>query len=394
MERPELGREHKSKPVSCSVSRFAGSSGVEELHFALTPRHGGSFQEQLGSLTRAYLEALDERGVDPRSCVLRRFFCSDLPNQAALLWKHTFPGEAWADDPCAESWVGQPPAVPAKIALWAYHIVDPVMGLEKGWDHGSLVVDRGELRHRWTTRMAAPETSRPYDQTYQIFEHYVRSLSLAGLRLADQVLRTWFFVKNVDQNYAGFVKARNDVFQQCGLTADTHFIASTGIEGADADTRTCVLCDAYAVAGIRPEQIEQISALDHLSPTNLYGVAFERATAVRYGDRRQILVSGTASIDAGGDIVHPGNVMGQLDRTLENMAALLANAGAGLRDMQYFVVYVRDSSDAVAVGAEMGERFRGVPTILVTAPVCRPGWLVEVEGMAVVQEENPGLPPF
>lgn len=39
-----------------------------------------------------------------------------------------------------------------------------------------------------------------------------------GCKLADNCIRTWFFVQNVDVNYAGVVKARNEVFVTQNLT--------------------------------------------------------------------------------------------------------------------------------------------------------------------------------
>jgi hypothetical protein len=40
------------------------------------------------------------------------------------------------------------------------------------------------------------------------------------------------------------------------------------------------------------------------------------------------------------------------------------------------------------------ERFPGRPYVIVHAPVCRPGWLIEMECMAVKQVNNPSLPAF
>jgi hypothetical protein len=42
----------------------------------------------------------------------------------------------------------------------------------------------------------------------------------------------------------------------------------------------------------------------------------------------------------------------------------------------------------------MTERFPDAPIQVVQAPVCRPGWLIEVEGIAIVPAENPNLPSF
>jgi hypothetical protein len=40
------------------------------------------------------------------------------------------------------------------------------------------------------------------------------------------------------------------------------------------------------------------------------------------------------------------------------------------------------------------ERFPDKPYIIVHAPVCRPGWLVEMEVMATKKINNPELPTF
>ena len=40
-------------------------------------------------------------------------------------------------------------------------------------------------------------------------------------------IRTWFFIHNIDEYYAGMVKGRNDEFDKFGLLPGNHFIAST-----------------------------------------------------------------------------------------------------------------------------------------------------------------------
>jgi len=35
-----------------------------------------------------------------------------------------------------------------------------------------------------------------------------------------------------------------------------------------------------------------------------------------------------------------------------------------------------------------------VPWVMVEAPVCRPGWLIEIEGIAIVSCHRPELPAF
>lgn len=356
---------------------------------------------QLDWVHRAYRDALDTLGVGPGSAVVRRFLCSDLPNQAAVLESRPFsnPRPAAADllsaaPPCAVSWVGQPPIAPARVALWAYHVHDPAGPLDTRREGATLTLRRGEVSHHWTTGLTCPAAPTSYEQTEGVLKAYDAILAERGLTLADHAMRTWFYVQNVDADYAGLVNARREFFAARGLTPETHYIASTGIEGAHADVAARVLLDAYAIDGIRPEQIQYLHALDHLSPTHIYGVTFERGTSIAWRDRRHAILSGTASIDRHGKILHPGNVSRQLDRTLENLEALLAQAGATLSDMAMFLVYVRDPNDAAPALDRMHARFGDAPIDVVTAPVCRPGWLIEVEGTAIVPANHPELPGF
>jgi enamine deaminase RidA (YjgF/YER057c/UK114 family) len=381
-----------SLAVSGYASRFQGADGTEEIHLVVRPEEYASFGEQLDWIEAAYGVAVEALGVAPESNVVRRFSCSDLCNQAPVLDGRRFASPESAD--CAVSWVGHAPAPPAKVALWAYFVVDPAGIVEKEKDGPSLVLQRGEVSHVWTTGMTCVNTESPFDQTRILLGKYDALLHSRGMTLSENVLRTWFFVQNIDANYKGFVQARRGFFAERGLTPETHFIASTGIEGSHSDLSARVTMDAYAVAGVRHEQVQYLSALDHLSPTHLYGVTFERGTAIAWRDRKHVLISGTASIDHQGRIVHPGDVSRQLERTIENIEALLKHAGASLQDMAVFLVYVRDPSDHAVVTQQMRERFGNVPIQVVIAHVCRPGWLVEVEGKAVIPAANPNLPAF
>ena len=67
-----------------------------------------------------------------------------------------------------------------------------------------------------------------------------------------------------------------------------------------------------------------------------------------YPDRRQVFIFGTASIDNKGQIV-----------------------------------YLRDISDDKVVRKIFEDRFPDMPKVFLWAPVCRQGWLVEMECMAL-----------
>jgi enamine deaminase RidA (YjgF/YER057c/UK114 family) len=366
---------------------------VEEFNFMFTPTRYGRFEQELEWLESAYNEALEDHGLESSSVVLSRFFCSDLPNQIDSLRKRAF-SHPDSSHKGSVSVVNQPPPAPAKVCMWVYCIKDPNLPNQCTNNGKDCVLKRDGLEHIWTTGYINLETKDPYRQTRGVFASYLKTLGNKEMTLEHNVIRTWFFVKDIDSHYWGLVQGRNDVFDEHGLTADTHYIASTGIEGSHIDVHAKVLMDAYAIKGVKKEQIEFLHALDHLSHTHKYGVSFERATSVAYRDRKHVFISGTASIDKEGKIVHVGDVIRQFDRALENIDALLNQAKAEMKDMQHFVVYVRDPSDAHIVHVLMKERVGEQPFVVVTAPVCRPGWLVEIEGIAIVPHEDDSLPDF
>lgn len=374
-------------PVDVRVSRFRTPGGAVEQHLIAQPTRDANFATQLGWLEQACRSILPAHGCGDETLVFRRLFCSDLANQSRLLGDSSLTGAG------AVSLVGQAPATPARIAMWSYHVVDPAGPVRIARDARTTSLSRGPLTHHFTTRLGMNTADPSAPQTTRIFSEYEQWLRSRGMTVANHVLRTWLFVRDIDVNYRGMVEARREVFDRCGLNAGTHYLASSGIE-ASPGTPASVVMDAYAIEGVDPGQISYPRALAQMSPTNVYGVTFERAAAVTFGDRRHVIVSGTASIDARGNILHEGDVQKQLDRTLENIGALLKEADATLSDMAYYIVYLRDPADVPIVRARLADRVSPAPMVFVTAKVCRPGWLVEIEGHAIVPASHPAWAQF
>lgn len=375
-------------PASAEVARFRTASGVMECHVTVRLNGESDAVEQVETLRNAYQHALDSIGIDSSSAVFRRVFCSDVVNQVELL--DCLAGNS----PCALSRISQAPLPAAKFAMWAYHLSSSEGEMDTAMEGQTLSCNRGALTHHWTAGLVDTENHGSCDQTSRVLDDYERWLQSKGMNTADHVVRTWWFVQNIDADYQGLVDARCEFFDTHGLTADTHYIASTGIAGAHAKVAARVSLDSYAISGLRSDQIDYLCAPDHLCPTHDYGVTFERATAVSYADRRHIFISGTASIDHTGQVLHPGDVVSQLDRTLKNIEALLSKAGANLGDLASILVYLRDPADGAVIETALHEKLGLVPYILVDAPVCRPGWLIEIEGIAVIPAHLPELPEF
>ena len=374
------------------VSTFTTNDTVNEYHVMIHAKADGTtFQQQLNAVLDAY-EQLKSRQLKGATAVLKRYFLSDVANQADdVLLADT--------SDCAKSIIGQPPLDGSKIALWVY-MMTSVSGrqLPSGLYEVSRVASSSQqsdddkpLRHLWNASAHNTAQNSEY-QTRLLFNEYVMQLAQEGCTLADNCIRTWLFVNDVDVNYAGVVAARNRVFFTQGLTEDTHYIASTGIGGRAQEAQVLTQMDNYAIAGLRPGQVHHLYAPTHLNRTSDYGVSFERGTTVDYRDRRHIIISGTASINNKGQIEHPKDIVRQAHRMWDNVEALLSEAGSSYDDVAVMIVYLRDVADYNVVRRLYDERFPQKPRVIVHAPVCRSGWLIEMECMAVKQMDSPDMP--
>jgi enamine deaminase RidA (YjgF/YER057c/UK114 family) len=377
---------------------FRGSRGGTEHFIAVQAPPGIDLAMQLDLLERRYGQAVDSLGLSPQTAIFRRFFLSDITTQAPALEASGLVGNA-ESGPVAVSIVQQQPLPFSKVALLAYHIDDkaPVVKHRLSPDH--LVVDKGGRSHVWSTGLCTgaggeAEVVSSATQTRIVFDELSNVLTRHGGTLRDSCIRTWIYLKDIDIFYAGMVKSRAELFLHHGLTKDTHFIASTGIQGSCAHRHDLMMMDAYSILGLRPGQVSYVNDFDALCPTADYNVTFERGTRVSYADRSHYFISGTASIDDAGRVLYLGDVLRQLERALANVEALLRSGATDLSALMHLLVYLRDPADFLRVEAYLAERFANLPINIVVGPVCRPEWLIEVECIAIAANGDPAFPGF
>ena len=373
----------KFENATADVFCFDNDTEVKEYHAMIHCTDGRlPFLQQLASIQNAYQQLLTELPAGT-TAAFKRYFLSDAANQA---------DEVIVADvtDCAKSIIEQAPLDGTKIALWVYLMSGVQTGVTKS---GLYEVRHGAFRHLWNGSAHNMATNSEY-QTRLLFNEYNMQLLEEGCTVEANCIRTWLFVNDVDLNYGGVVRARNQFFFTQGLTVNTHFIASTGIGGRQQDPNVLTQMDNYAIAGIKKEQIHYLYAPTHLNRTSDYGVSFERGTYIDYADRRHVFISGTASINNKGEVMYPKDVVKQTRRMWENVEALLKEADCTYDDVAEMVVYLRDVADYTVVKEMYEERFGGKPYVIVHAPVCRTGWLVEMECMAVKTVSYPELTEF
>ena len=355
-------------------SQFTSQGSCSEHFFSVCAKPGKNFAGEAESLLEEYHEAIAGAGCSVDSEFLLRFHCSDIVNQKPILKK------LLGDRPSFVSMIGQPPADLSRVALEAWHILPMKKRVLR---EQSVCFEFSNYRFLLFEGTDS-DIKGSFDQTAREFAEL--SSELAGLQgnIADHTVRTWLYCRDVDNNYAGLVQARNRFFDSIGLTSKTHFIASTGIEGISAKPSRLVTMDSLNIPGLDPNQMRYLSAPEMLSPTTIYNVRFERGTRLVLGDRSHYYISGTASIDKNGKVLFPDDVRNQTCRLLDNVEALMRSSEGSLEDLKQATVYMRDIADVPVIREELEKRLpAGIPMVLVKAPVCRPAWLVEMETIGI-----------
>lgn len=365
----------KTLPESGSFAENAGRNrSIIHSTFVPTSDKCGDVAMQVDSIRQAIEQIEKETGT---IVFFVRFHLSDIATQANCV------KEAFAGKKCAVSIVGQPPMPLSKVQAIAMFESDIEI---TAVDANTIKVSNGSEECYWTTRLVDPHDDS-YKQTHHQLQQYEKFLADNGMNIADNCVRTWFFVRDIDRNYGGVVVGRRENFLLNGLTPDTHYIASTGIEGKHEDHNVLSVLDAYAVKGISPDKMQILYAAENMNKTIEYGVTFERGVCVHHSaGYKQVYISGTASIDTKGEVLHVGDIKGQVRRMTENVGALLKEAGCNWNDISQATVYLRDIADYECAYNELSKILTDKQFIVVQAPVCRPAWLIEMEAIAIGKE--------
>jgi len=368
--------------------------GLTEIHLAARPAPGVvGFVAQAASAYDALLGALAAHGCGPADVVTERLFLSDIAAQAAdaAAAGRRLRGAAGGHQP-ASTLLQQPPAQAGQLieiqALAAVAgpggtpALQPITGLPAGAS-GCLLVGGGARRAHVAGLVGgqAGDALGFRSQADALFAGAGASLQAHGLALRN-IARTWIFLADIDRDYAELNHARRDFFS-------AHYVApapaSTGIQGIPwPANRRCamdlVAYDGPGVGAIRPIHTPTMNEAPD------YGSDFSRGMRVDLGRRAIVYVSGTASIDTRGGVLHVGDPAGQARRMLLNVEQLLAGQGAGLDRLVQAVTYVKRAADRDAVLAACAAAGfpESIPHTICVADVCRPEWLCEMEAIAVV----------
>ena len=371
---------------------FIPHDGTAEFFLILNSSEAHDFGHALEALYSRFEGFLGSRKLSGGEIVFSRLYVSDIANQDRQLTTSKLYLRLCSG---AISVIEQRPLNRCAIALFAY-FATPVLqkqlrnsGMAETRAPSQVLVVGKHYRMLWLANCVQPGLTDAKRQMDSILEHATLAMTEQGMRWLPNALRSWIFIRDIDDNYLPMVQSRRAFFESHGLTDQTRTLASTGIEGRFAHPESRVGMDLLCMDGLDTSQISKMEAPECLSPASQYGATFERGLRVDFGDRAHLHLSGTASIDQNGEILHTGNVEKQTQRTLENLQALLLAQGSSFSDLAYVLVYLRDASSLKIVRSKLQQHLPvDIPRLFLEAGVCRPGWLVEIEGLAFISQQS------
>jgi enamine deaminase RidA (YjgF/YER057c/UK114 family) len=401
--KPTAARSTALAPVPdgnwSSPTQVARTVHTASIELSICARPGWplpGFAEQAKYAYRRLFTTLQAQGASPSDLVCEKIFLSDIEAQIGEI--QGIRREFYQADPRfdgsfpAVSYVEQPPADPAQLCeiqaaaslvgegyiRRMRTLADPparVSGKITDID-GIRTLYLGNVTGGWSgDGMGFAE------QAAAMFRRAEACLRRDGMSFKD-VVRTWIYIAEMEKNYDAFNRVRNELFAARGISPSP---ASTGIQGRihPAD-RQCAL-DLRAVPGDGCSRATPIHA-PGMNEASDYGSSFSRGMRLTLSDRSVVFISGTASIDEQGNVVHVGDIEGQVNRMLLNVEQLLRGQGATVKDLVSAITYLKEP--------EFMQPFRDVcrrrgfperiPNTLCVAEVCRPEWLCEMEAIAVL----------
>lgn len=376
-----INQEYVEQGIKVEISVLDIPKKTKEYHLIFHFTNCSSkFENQIESLYIVLEKYIHQDLLPHTKPIFARCYLSDIVNQHNKIEKILSLLE------CSVSIIGQPMMDGSKIALWVIMRTNVEIIRE---DETYIVSHNGYLQSFFAERIDKKYSkTNIYDQTNHLLSTFEEKLMALEYSLEANCLRTWFYINDIDNNYLEFAKARKENFEKNRLTTETHFIASTGIEGKSQTHQQKIMMDAYVIEGLEKEQIQYLYASDFMSSTMHYGVTFERGVMIHFGDRKNVFISGTASIDQDGNIVYIGDIEKQLLRMLQNMNALLGEAGCTDQDISMMIIYIRDIGDYSFVRNYFEKHYSKVPKLILLSSICRPEWLIEIECIASTTSYN------
>ncbi|NOY75483.1 MAG: translation initiation inhibitor [Kiritimatiellaeota bacterium] len=228
------------------------------------------------------------------------------------------------------------------------------------------------------------------DDVAEAFKIMSEALRSVGFDFSN-VIRMWNYLDELLDWYDEFNSVRNAFFAEHSVY-DSLVPAGTGI-GAVNRFGTAYIGDLWAVEPLNSTNFSNLAAFAVPSPLQCpaidYKSSFSRAVELVSGNFRTLCVSGTASIESGGETVFPDDTAKQIDKTLQVISAILESRDMEWSDTIRAIAYFADIDDLPLLAERM--EANNIPPIQMAishAAICRDDLLFEIELDAVTHREE------
>lgn len=396
-------RHHSSVDLNhaCNVeASLVSTAHATEVYLRLAPVASGTSRNACHIQARVLYDALDEvlhglsAGAD--HVVIEKAFFRNLPGdyddfdqtRGEFYRKRGLVGDSLPAITC----LGQSPCNPGvDIEMQIYAIIpaspdavtiETVSAPREGVS--VKLVEVGRARHLFINNATGQPLNGEADgfrrQSDCVFRLVRDTLAQYGGSFSN-VLRTWFYLPDIDGDYVELNSSRNTFVSEEQIA---RLPASTAIGAmVRPGTARCAL-DVYALLNPEIARIEVMSA-PVLNEASEYGSAFSRGVKMTLSESTYLFVSATPGIDKSGAAVQPGNLRAQMEQMLFNVEELLRAEGASWSDLTHAVTYLK-SSDQLELFEDLcaSREIVDVPHSIVCADLCRSELVSEMEVVAVI----------
>ncbi|MDP2889911.1 MAG: hypothetical protein Q8P34_13240 [Bacteroidota bacterium] len=302
------------------------------------------------------------------------------------------------------SYVAQKPLIDGLSAevVW----VDTLDNITIAGGDNYLVLDNGFCRELLTGGIFHADISAPVSvQTNAVFEQIEQILNEAEFPL-DSIVRQWNYIEDITriegdrQHYQDFNDLRSHFYAKAKWCSG--YPAATGI-GTQCGG---VMVEIIAISG--NELINRVLdnplqiAAHHYSEDVLLGEAdpafrrrttpkFERARVIGSSGNQTVFISGTAAI-RGEASLNEDDVLEQTKVTMANIDYLISDGNypseSTERTYKMLRIYIKTPSMMELVHEYMKKHYPETTQIFICADVCREELLIEIEGVAEINNSN------
>jgi len=265
--------------------------------------------------------------------------------------------------------------------LWAVAGVPVECVKREGKIIGSIFEDDYARYFRGGNIVPGDIQQTPAEQTRAVFEQMEATLRKQEMEFGN-VVRTWFYNKDILKWYDDFNKVRNTFFEERNISEGV-FPASTGVGGCQA-SGAALVSGLWAVKA-KGKEVEVFEVESPLQKSAMdYGSSFSRAVEMVTPDNRRLFISGTASIAPDGKTLHLGDAEAQIDLTMEVVRTTLESRGFSWVDITRATAYVK-RAETVEVWQNyfIKNHIPPLPVVVMESDICRDDLLFEIEMDAV-----------